>query len=371
MATSQVAATPTEWDEKGKPVAPSGSGSPTEWDENGNPVAPKPKSFSSPAAAVAAGVSPEQATREEAKAQIAGPSSPIEQAIAKKDESLAALSKLAGYDTAPANAEEARKRVLQTSGRMGALYTIPEMASIPGPGGEGTLVMQALKGAAGGAGIGALQHGAERAWRGELPDLKGTAEAAATGGLFGAVANPVMHIPAVSGFLSRIPMLRRWLPKADTEQEKLGAFMNKGYKPVAAPEPEPEVTFQPHKPSPAIAKSIKFYGGYDPLAESGSAVRVSNPTAMRQARAKLGLSPAETERVAGARSLVLSPEEASSEQTMQAIAKRRASERGMQFAGGMTPREGRSVPRFPTRMAPVEYPGPREIIRFPEEEEPR
>lgn len=89
----------------------------------------------------------------------------------------------------------------------------------------------------------------------------------------------------------------------------------------------------------------------------------------------LGKISAETlgpESVAGTRprSLVLTPEEAASEQQMQGIAKRRASERGMQFAAGMTPREGRPVPRFPNRMAPTEYPAPREITVFDEQGNP-
>lgn len=70
------------------------------------------------------------------------------------------------------------------------------------------------------------------------------------------------------------------------------------------------------------------------------------------------------ESVAGTRSLVLTPSEASSEEVMQAIAKRRASERGMQFAGGMTPREGRKVPRLPGRLPEEEYPKPRSVTRL-------
>jgi hypothetical protein len=70
------------------------------------------------------------------------------------------------------------------------------------------------------------------------------------------------------------------------------------------------------------------------------------------------------ESVAGTqpRSLIYTPEEAQSEAQMQAIAERRAKERGMQFAGGMTPREGRSVPRYPTRTATEEFSGVKERI---------
>ena len=66
-----------------------------------------------------------------------------------------------------------------------------------------------------------------------------------------------------------------------------------------------------------------------------------------------------------ARTMVLSTQEAAAEAQMQKIATRRASERGMQFAAGMVPREGRSVPRIPTQIQPMEFPGPRETITFP------
>lgn len=77
--------------------------------------------------------------------------------------------------------------------------------------------------------------------------------------------------------------------------------------------------------------------------------------------------PHDTESAAGTRSLVLTPEEATTETRMQGIAKKRASERGMQFAAGMTPREGRSVPRYPFRTPITEYPGPREVTTFGEQ----
>src|SRR6202795_1764118 len=61
------------------------------------------------------------------------------------------------------------------------------------------------------------------------------------------------------------------------------------------------------------------------------------------------------------RTMILTPGEARSEAQMQQLATRRASERGMQFAGGMVPREGRGVPRTPTVVGPVEeYGGPRQ-----------
>ena len=64
------------------------------------------------------------------------------------------------------------------------------------------------------------------------------------------------------------------------------------------------------------------------------------------------------------RTMVLSPTEAMSEAQMQKLATRRASERGMQFAGGMVPREGRKVTQSPTRIASPEYPQPRETVNL-------
>jgi hypothetical protein len=80
-------------------------------------------------------------------------------------------------------------------------------------------------------------------------------------------------------------------------------------------------------------------------------------------------APSGESSVAGTRSLVLTPSEAQSESVMQRIATKRASERGMQFAGGMTPREGRKVPKLPSQMQDEEYPGPRESVRFPSDDE--
>ena len=80
-----------------------------------------------------------------------------------------------------------------------------------------------------------------------------------------------------------------------------------------------------------------------------------------------GVAPIGTgsESAARARSMILTPQEAAAEEVMQAYAKKRASERGMQFAGGMVPREGRSVPRTPTQLQSLEFPGPRETTTFP------
>jgi hypothetical protein len=69
-------------------------------------------------------------------------------------------------------------------------------------------------------------------------------------------------------------------------------------------------------------------------------------------------------------SLILTPSEAASEAQLARIAKVRASERGMQFAAGMVPREGRSVPRLPTRIPSEEFSGVRERVALPAPETP-
>lgn len=66
--------------------------------------------------------------------------------------------------------------------------------------------------------------------------------------------------------------------------------------------------------------------------------------------------------------LVLTPEQAAAQERMLNLATRRASERGMQFAGGMVPGEGRKVPWTPTPTVDQPWPDPREVIRFTEEE---
>jgi len=60
--------------------------------------------------------------------------------------------------------------------------------------------------------------------------------------------------------------------------------------------------------------------------------------------------------------LVLSPEEALSEQQMLEIARRRASQNGLQYAAGMRPAGGGRVPMTPTGTTTIPYPGPREVI---------
>lgn len=54
--------------------------------------------------------------------------------------------------------------------------------------------------------------------------------------------------------------------------------------------------------------------------------------------------------------LIKLPQEFAAEDQLQGIAKTRASQRGMQFAAGMVPGEGRSVPRTSTATNTVEFP---------------
>lgn len=168
--------------------------------------------------------------------------------------------------------------------------------------------------------------------------------------------NLAMERPETSGFVPRVA--------APTPAEEFAARQ-------AAAAPKPELP-----PAPALARTPKgVIATIDRPAGQGFVPRVAGPTpaeefAERQAAARSALPPVSTgtpESVAGTRSLILTPSEAASEEVMKAIAKRRASERGMQFAGGMTPREGRKVPRLPTRMREEEMPPPRERIRFANE----
>jgi hypothetical protein len=54
--------------------------------------------------------------------------------------------------------------------------------------------------------------------------------------------------------------------------------------------------------------------------------------------------------------LIKLPQEFAAEDQLQGVAKTRASQRGMQFAAGMVPGEGRSIPRTPTATNTVEFP---------------
>jgi len=60
-----------------------------------------------------------------------------------------------------------------------------------------------------------------------------------------------------------------------------------------------------------------------------------------------------------ARNLIVTPEEARSRDQMFKIAETAAKRRGMEFAGGQVPAEGRKVPRYPTPIASEEYGGAR------------
>jgi len=55
--------------------------------------------------------------------------------------------------------------------------------------------------------------------------------------------------------------------------------------------------------------------------------------------------------------MIATPSEARAEEAMGKLAKRKASERGMAFAGGQVPAEGRTVPRLPTRVMEEEWRG--------------
>ena len=142
------------------------------------------------------------------------------------------------------------------------------------------------------------------------------------GGVGGAALGaPLGHeyIGAAAGYKLGPTLLESFFPDPNAELRARGAFMNKGYRSV-----------------------------------------MDMPSGGPLGRTTLG-----DEFIAGTkpRSLVLTPEEAATEERMQGIAKKRASERGMQFAAGMTPREGRAVPRYPAR-APLEESEPVNVERL-------
>ena len=192
------------------------------------------------------------------------------------------------------------------------------------------------------------------------------------GGVVGGLGGGMLSSATESNpFLNRIanestrrisPTLAEALfPDALRGEEAKAAFMNRGYKSMI-PEPKPV-------PTPKMGRGITFTA--ERPQTQGFVPRMSAPPveefAARQAAARPALPPAPEgtpESVAGTRSLVLTPSEASSEEQIQRMAPGMAKRRGMQFAAGMTPREGRKVPRSPTRMTSEEYPPPRERMRF-------
>jgi hypothetical protein len=111
--------------------------------------------------------------------------------------------------------------------------------------------------------------------------------------------------------------------------------------------------------------------GADPYEEMGASAqyRDMGRDAMRGYRtpfasAQGGGSEVAPEGVPGsvarpARNLIVTPEEARARDQMFSIAESAAKRRGMEFAGGQVPAEGRKVPRYPTPIASEEYGGAR------------
>ena len=127
---------------------------------------------------------------------------------------------------------------------------------IPGPGAGGRLATQVVKGGLYGAGVGALGHAGNRIIHGELPDLEGTAKAAGTGGLFGAILNPISNVGGVRAGLRSVPFLRRYLPEAEDAAE-----------------------YEGFKPSAGVKRSMgpTSRRPYDPLRELGSSSKPLGP----------------------------------------------------------------------------------------------
>ncbi len=137
---------------------------------------------------------------------------------------------------------------------------------------------------------------------------------------------------------------------------------------------------RPIAPDPLQGRPTPFEGmtssatplGSAKLPIAGTAAPAPNVIFVPRFRRALAPSGGEAmENVARpAGSLILTPGEAASEAQLARIAKVRASERGMQFAAGMVPREGRSVPRLPTRIPSEEFSGVRERVALPAPETP-
>jgi hypothetical protein len=143
------------------------------------------------------------------------------------------------------------------------------------------------------------------------------------------------------------------------EQDRLDAQAARAAKPVRNP---PFMTTERPATQGFVPKIAT-----DPVAEFTARQAAARQAAVNPVTG--GLTAGLEGRVAGTRHLVLTPEELNTELRMQDLAKRRASERGMQFAAGMTPREGRSIPQTATRTPITEYPPVRSRVSFSDEDE--
>lgn len=279
-------------------------------------------------------------------------------------------TQLPGTDVSPGKHIE---RALEDAGTVAAIGApLGEIAAgrsvIPIAKGVGRALIGSSLGGAGGAWLG--HYAGETFGNPRIGEEIGGTAGGLIGGVYGGLDRPIFgpwgHEYSIGKML---PSLGREGTREEAEQKALGAFLNKGYKNIGEPAPIEGL-------SRGTVSRMKSYGSYDPTegapsyASSGPGSRMTlADQAREEVRAGMRRAAQEnppTESAAGTRSLVLTPGEAQTENTMQEIAKRRASERGMQFAGGMTPREGRSVPRLPARFPATEYPGPREVVRFGE-----
>ena len=119
--------------------------------------------------------------------------------------------------------------------------------------------------------------------------------------------------------------------------------------------------FKPFEPSSRQVRQYRMEGGTnrEPVGPASGVARtpprrMSLADEMAAKSAGGGGSPTTVARPSGR--MVLTPGEAQSEQQMSKVAEQQARNRGMKFAGGMVPREGRTVPRVPTRVVEPEYP---------------
>lgn len=214
------------------------------------------------------------------------------------------------------------------------------------------------------AGTGLLGAGAGRFAARELGGGEDAQDAAGfAGGMLGSIAG--YHEPPARVGFGRfsvgVPDYLRPAGAAQEAQQSIGAFMNRGYKPApVSPEPlSPNYTatnavrdtpFTLPSPSASAVSATTS----TPVQYAGAGSVTSGETAMNGSVA----------RPAG--SLIKTPDELRSFDQMMSIAKRNASERGMQFAGGMVPAEGRKVPYTPTATTYDPFSSSRGTTQFDE-----
>lgn len=141
--------------------------------------------------------------------------------------------------------------------------------------------------------------------------------------------------------------------KAIPKGTNYGQYLENQKLAAKAPPPEPELgSAENPGPFSKIPTKLPTALRGDPFAPSQPAPPspFSAPMEAQSAEGVPGYVPKPSGR------MVRLPQEFAAQDQLQGFAKTRASERGMQFAAGMVPAEGRAVPRTPTKINTVEFP---------------